>query len=136
MKDFRGRICFLRGFDAELAIRIYAAADFLVIPSRYEPCGLTDYIAQLFGALPVVHHVGGLVKVVDGETGFAYLDNNPENLAEVLQRSLTIFQDSDIIRQMQRSAVEKIQRFYTWEKVMKSYIRLYKQSRQVLSDRH
>jgi len=136
MKDFRGRICFLRGFDAELAIRIYAAADFFVIPSRYEPCGLTDYIAQLFGALPVVHHVGGLVKVVDGETGFAYLDNNPENLAEVLQRSLTIFQDSDIIRQMQRSAVEKIQRFYTWEKVMKSYIRLYKQSRQVLSDRH
>ncbi len=129
LKDLRGRICFLQGFHAELANRIYAAADFFVIPSRYEPCGLTDYIAQLFGALPVVHYVGGLVKVLDGETGFAYRDNSPENLAEVLELSAKTFHERGVIRHMQRRAVERIHRFYTWEKVMKSYIRLYKNIR-------
>jgi starch synthase len=129
MKAFRGRICFLRGFNPDLARRIYAASDFFVIPSRYEPCGLTDYIAQLFGALPVVHHVGGLVKVIDGETGFADRDNSPENLMEAMNRSLQTFEDREVIRCMQKKAVERIHRFYTWDKVMKSYIRLYKQSR-------
>ena len=71
-KDMAGRIAFLRGYSPAVANQVYAAGDFFVIPSRYEPCGLTDYIAQLFGNIPVVHHVGGLVKVVDGETGVAY----------------------------------------------------------------
>ncbi len=129
LKDLSGRICFLQGFHAELANRIYAAADFLVIPSRYEPCGLTDYIAQLFGALPVVHHVGGLVKVLDGETGFAYRENSPENLVEALELSAKAYRQRGIVRRMQRRAVARIHRLYTWEKVMKSYIRLYKNSR-------
>jgi starch synthase len=129
LKDLSGRICFLQGFHAELANRIYAAADFIVIPSRYEPCGLTDYIAQLFGALPVVHHVGGLVKVLDGETGFAYRENSPENLVEALELSAKAYRQRGIIRRMQRRAVARIHRLYTWEKVMKSYIRLYKNSR-------
>ena len=69
---FRGRVCFLRGFSPALANRIYAAGDFFVVPSRYEPCGLTDFIAQLLGNIPVVHHVGGLVKVKDNITGIVY----------------------------------------------------------------
>ncbi len=123
-----GRVCFLRGFDPGLANRVYAAGDFFIIPSRYEPCGLTDYIAQLFGNVPIVHHVGGLVKVVDGQTGFGYEDNSPENLTQTMQRALDAYRDKSSIRKMQMAAVERIDRFYNWNKVMKHYIVLYKKA--------
>jgi len=129
-KNIRGRVCFLRGFDSGLANRVYAAGDFLVIPSRYEPCGLTDFIAQLFGTLPIVHHVGGLVKVIDGQTGLAYSDNSPENLADTMDRALKLFDDAQQIRKMQYKAVSLIDNTYTWDQVMKNYVNLYKKSRQ------
>ncbi len=123
----RGRVCFLRGFDSGIANMVYAAGDFFVIPSRYEPCGLTDYIAQLFGNLPIVHHVGGLVKVVDGKTGFAYTENNPEILMETMVRAGEVYKNKKLMRQMQRDSVVKIERHHTWSQVMKSYSNLYKQ---------
>ena len=126
--DTRGRFCFIRGYDPHLANRIYAAGDFFLIPSRYEPCGLTDYIALLFGSLPVVHHVGGLVKVKDGKTGFAYQGNSPENLALTMQRAYETYSDKKIIRKMQRDGVLKIDREHTWKQVMKQYLLLYKES--------
>lgn len=122
----RGRVCFLQGFNSDLANQVYAAGDFFVIPSRYEPCGLTDYIAQLFGNLPIVHHVGGLVKVVDGETGFGYQGNSPENLLETMHRALQAYGDKRLMRKMQKNAVDRIDCFYTWNQVMKNYIVLYK----------
>lgn len=124
----RGRFCFIRGYDPLLANRIYAAGDFFLIPSRYEPCGLTDYIALLFGSLPVVHHVGGLVKVEDGKTGFAYQGNSPENLALTMQRAFETYSDRETIRRMQRDGVVNIDREHTWKQVMKQYILLYKES--------
>ncbi|MEJ2057079.1 MAG: glycogen/starch synthase, partial [Desulfofustis sp.] len=127
--DFRGRVCFLRAYDPKLANRVYAAGDFFVIPSRYEPCGLTDFIAQLFGNLPIVHRIGGLVKVIDNETGFTYAENSPEVLCDALERALTTFEDKARIRTMQRAAVEKIDKDHTWKQVMQSYIQLYKSSR-------
>ena len=124
------RVCFLRGFDPLLANSIYAAGDFFLIPSRYEPCGLTDYMAQLLGNLPIVHRVGGLVKVIDGETGFAYDENTPEALALVMGRALTTYADDPgAIRTMQMAAVERIARLHTWEKVMDDYLLLYRQAR-------
>ncbi|MEE4166098.1 MAG: glycogen/starch synthase, partial [Desulfocapsaceae bacterium] len=128
-----GRICFLKGFDSGLANKVYAAGDFFIIPSRYEPCGLTDYIAQLFGNLPIVHHVGGLVKVVDAETGFVYHDNSPENLCRVMHRAAGVYRDKKLMRTMQKAAVETIDHYYTWNKVMKHYIVLYKKALSELS---
>lgn len=126
---YQGRICFLPTYNPQLANQIYAAGDFFVIPSRYEPCGLTDYIAQLFGNLPIVHHIGGLVKVVDGVTGFAYEENSPETLAQAMHRALEIFQDGQRIREMQVAALEKISKEHTWKQVMHDYVQLYKTSR-------
>ena len=123
-----GRVCFLKGFNSRLANKVYAAGDFFIIPSRYEPCGLTDYIAQLFGSLPIVHHVGGLVKVVDGETGIGYRDNSPENLSEAMLRAARLYRDKTLIRRMQRAAVRKIDQQYTWNEVMKKYVALYKKA--------
>ncbi len=128
-KNFSGRICFLRGFDSALANRVYAAGDFLLIPSRYEPCGLTDYIAQLFGNLPIVHHVGGLVKVLDGKTGFAYKENSTDGLIAAIARAVKSYGTPDEVRAMQRRAALQIQKKHTWSKVMKHYLELYKKAK-------
>jgi starch synthase len=127
-KTAGGRICFLKGYDPELANRIYAAGDFFLIPSLYEPCGLTDYIAQLLGNLPVVHHVGGLVKVLDGKTGFAYKEHSPVALAEAMERALAVYGNQARLARMQQAAVERILSHHTWQRVMDDYCRLYRQA--------
>jgi starch synthase len=127
-EQLHGRICFLRGFGSSLANRIYAAGDFFVVPSKYEPCGLTDFIAQLFGNIPVVRHVGGLVKVKDGVTGIAYQGDSPDDLLEALVRALAVYVDLPLKRKIQLQAVEEIARKYTWTKVMKKYLELYRQA--------
>lgn len=125
----QGRVCFLKGYDPFLVNKVYAAGDFFLIPSRYEPCGLTDYIAQLLGNLPIVHRVGGLVKVIDGQTGFSYSDNTATALATTMSRALMLYrQDSDRIRAMQMAAGKRIIDHHTWEKVMADYLLLYQRA--------
>ena len=123
---FRGRVCFLKGYSSDLARKIYSAGDFFVIPSRYEPCGLTDFIAQLYGNVPIVHHVGGLVKVRDEYSGLAYLDNSTPGLLTALERGLKLFSDKKKMRKIQVQAITEIEDKYTWSKVMKRYVELYK----------
>ena len=125
----QGRVCFFKGFNPLLANQVYAAGDFFLIPSRYEPCGLTDFIAQLLGNLPIVHRVGGLVKVIDGQTGFSYSENTSTALATAMSRALTLYrQDPDKIRTMQMAAVERIAHYHTWERVKEAYFLLYQQA--------
>ncbi|OGQ98554.1 MAG: glycogen synthase [Deltaproteobacteria bacterium RIFOXYD12_FULL_55_16] len=125
----QGRICLLRGYDQQLANRIYAAGDFFLIPSRYEPCGLTDYIAQLFGNLPIVHHIGGLVKVQDGETGFSYPEHKSAALMGAMQTALQTFRSNPKkIQAMQQAAVRMIYDTYTWDKVLAHYLSLYREA--------
>jgi starch synthase len=129
-EENRGRVCILKGFNPALANRIYAAGDFFLIPSRYEPCGLTDFIAQLFGNLPIVHHVGGLVKVLDGETGFSYIPHTPAALSEAMQRAMALYQEYPArIRKMQRQAAKRIHERHTWQMVMKQYLQLYNEAK-------
>ncbi len=124
--EFRGRVCILGGYDTILANKIYAAGDFFVIPSQYEPCGLTDFMAQLFGNIPIVHAVGGLVKIKDGETGFSYDEQTVEALSEAIKRALQLyFEDPSAIRTMQRDAVQLINDRYTWKTVSEEYLQLY-----------
>ena len=128
--DERCRVCYLKGYDPLLANRIYAAGDFFLIPSLYEPCGLTDYIAQLMGNLPIVHLVGGLVKVQDGKTGFGYAEHSAMALASTMERAMSIFaHDRKRIRSMQRTAVERIYTHHTWKQAMAGYLDLYGQAR-------
>lgn len=130
----RGRVCVLQGYDAKVANLVYAAGDFFLIPSQYEPCGLTDYMAQLFGNLPIVHHVGGLIKVVDGVTGFAYKEHNSAALMGAMQRALRVFRTApEKILDMQHSAVQHIYTHYTWDAVLAKYLDLYARARQRLN---
>ncbi len=127
----RGRVCVLMGYDPLTARRIFAAGDFFLIPSQYEPCGLTDYQAQLFANLPIVHAVGGLVKVVDGETGFSYPGSRAATLGDAMRRAIVLYRhEPEVIAQMQRRALEVIKERYTWDRVVERYMTLYKQLRQ------
>lgn len=127
---YQGRVCLLRGFDSRLANWVYAVGDFFLVPSRYEPCGLTDFIAQLFGNLPIVHHVGGLVKVVDGETGFAFHEHSGPALMAAMQRAFAVYRVSrSAIVAMQQKALTLIQGQYTWDTVKERYLDLYHTAR-------
>jgi starch synthase len=121
-----GRICFLKGYDPQLANQIYAAGDFFLIPSLYEPCGLTDYIAQLLGNLPIVHRVGGLVKVMHGQTGFSYQEHSAAALCQTMQQALNQYRnDPEGVRIMQQTAVQRIHSRHSWQRVMEEYLELY-----------
>lgn len=120
--------CFLKGYSPSLANRIFAAGDFFIIPSRYEPCGLTDYIAQLFGNIPVVNRVGGLVKVTDNETGITYR-GGAEALVDAMKKAIALYQDPARKREIQKNAMLRIQSKYTWKTVMGRYQDLYKKAR-------
>lgn len=133
--SYQGRVCLLRGFDPLLANRIYAAGDFFLVPSKYEPCGLTDYIAQLFGNLPIVHQIGGLVKVVDGVTGLAYREHNSAALMGTMLKAIDLFRkEKEKMFEMRKSAVSEIARNYTWDKVVKRYLKLYRQAMKMASE--
>jgi len=125
-KENERRLCLLIGYDQLLANKLYAAGDFFLIPSKYEPCGLTDYIAQLAGNLPVVHLVGGLVKVEDGTSGFAFTEYTAEALVAAMQRALEVFRESpEQILHMQKVAVKMIREKFTWDQVVLHYLELY-----------
>ncbi|MEZ0328497.1 MAG: glycogen/starch synthase [Dissulfuribacterales bacterium] len=120
--EYAGRMAVCLGFDQALANLVYAAGDFFLIPSSYEPCGLTDFMAQLMGNLPIVRATGGLVKVLDGVTGFSYAEHTPDALLEAVHRALHVFRtDRAGLVKMQKHAVRHIYDHYTWEKVAEEY---------------
>ena len=128
-KENNGRICLLIGYDPLLANRIYAAGDFFLIPSKYEPCGLTDYIAQLAGNLPIVHHVGGLVKVEDGVTGFAFKEYSADALMAVILHAKSVFKKSpEKILALQKAAANQVREKYSWDRVVQGYLKLYEKA--------
>jgi starch synthase len=122
-----GRVFFLSRFDPSLAKLIYAASDVMLIPSAFEPCGLTDFHAQLMGTIPLVHRVGGLVKVKDGITGFTYDLQTPSALAKAIRRCLGLFRtDAPLVERIRKKAFEEIFELHTWDKVAREgYIPLY-----------
>lgn len=128
-EEFPGRVVVIQGFSDSLAARIYAAGDFLLVPSRYEPCGLIDMIAQLNGNLPIVNQVGGLSKVIDGVTGLGYFATtdreNLRGLASAMRRALALAAKPDAVRLMQRAADREAREKYNWTATLNRYARLY-----------
>jgi starch synthase len=123
----RGRFRFMPRYDPALAALIYGASDFFMIPSAFEPCGLTDFIAQLLGSIPVVHRVGGLHKVREGETGFSYDEHTPAALAAAVDRTTRFFHEEPaMLERIRRLAFAEIFSLHTWDRVLAdSYRPLY-----------
>ncbi len=125
--ETRGKLCFAARYDPALAKLIYAASDFFLVPSVYEPCGLTDFISQILGSIPIVHRVGGLVKVRDGETGFSYDEQSASALSAVLTRTARLFvSQPGVLDGIRRRAFAEIFSDHTWDRVLEEgYLPLY-----------
>jgi starch synthase len=91
---FREHIAVHVGFDVARARRIYAGGDLFLMPSRFEPCGIGQLYAMRYGALPVVHAVGGLRDTVaDGVTGFTFAFADLLGLRWGVERALATYRD-------------------------------------------
>jgi starch synthase len=89
-----GAVALHVGYDESRAHRLIAGADMILVPSRFEPCGLTQLYGLRYGTVPVVRRVGGLADTVaDGETGFAFGEATPFALQAALERALAAFAD-------------------------------------------
>jgi starch synthase len=90
----RDNIGLLIGFNEPTAPRIVAGSDFTLMPSRFEPCGLTQMQAQRYGALPIAHATGGLADTInDGTTGFSFSTSSPDGLMEACHRAFDAYGD-------------------------------------------
>jgi len=97
-KDFPDNVVSVIAYNEALAHRIYAASDFILMPSRFEPCGLNQMYAMRYGTVPVVRHTGGLIDTVpdignDGN-GISFLRASEEDIIYSLGRIRELYGDA------------------------------------------
>jgi starch synthase len=123
-RSHRDNIGLLVGYNEPMARRIVAASDFCLMPSRFEPCGLTQMQAQRYGSLPIAHATGGLADTIDdGETGFLFSDLTGEGLFSACQRAFDAFDDADVLGEMRQAAMA---RSFHWSGAAAEYEALYR----------
>ncbi|MEX1082139.1 MAG: glycogen synthase GlgA [Halofilum sp. (in: g-proteobacteria)] len=120
------------GFDEGFAHRLYAGADMLIVPSHFEPCGLSQLNAMRYGTIPVVHRTGGLAETVvdasetaraDGSaTGFQFDELTPEAVVAALARAYALFGEPERWRDLMVSAMR---RDSSWSRSARAYGALY-----------
>ena len=119
-------------FSDELSHQIYGACDSILVPSRFEPCGLTQLMALRYGALPIVRETGGLKDTVipynefEGTgTGFSFANYDARDLLNTINYSKKVFfEDKDAWTEMQKRAM---QQDYSWIASAKIYEKLYEE---------
>jgi starch synthase len=128
------RDCHLEiGFDEGLAHLIYAGADMVVVPSLFEPCGLTQMIALRYGTVPIVRSVGGLKdtvfdwdysdKPVEERNGFAFYHPDYAGIESAMSRALGLWAHSrSLFRQLQQNGMRCD---YSWNKPAQHYLNIY-----------
>jgi starch synthase len=131
-QSYAGHVGVELGYDEQLSHLIIAGADVVLVPSRYEPCGLTQLYALRYGALPLVRRVGGLadtvvdataVSLADGSaTGFAFDEESVPALEAVMARAADLYRQQVLWRQMMRQAMT---RDFSWDAAARQYLMLY-----------
>jgi len=135
-RAYGGRVAAVLGYDEALAHQIFGGADVVLLPSRFEPCGLTQLYALRYGALPLVRRVGGLadtvvdataVTLADGTaTGFAFDEETPAALLAAVNRASGLMREPRIWRRMMRQAMT---RDFSWDAAARQYLSLYQAMR-------
>ncbi|MDP5100764.1 MAG: glycogen synthase [Nonlabens sp.] len=114
------------GYDESLSRKMYAGADFLLMPSRVEPCGLNQLYSLRYGTIPIVSNVGGLkdtvIDVDNNGYGFVIQEISVTAIVEVVQRAAVVYEDSAWL-QKNRKYIMKLD--YSWEHAASQYITLY-----------
>ncbi len=122
-QEFPDRIYLQTNYDAVLSRKIYAGADILLMPSRYEPCGISQLIAMRYGCVPLVRATGGLHDTVtDGETGFVFVNAKVAELVEAMKRACRVYENREAWTQFQQNGM--LQDF-SWKRSALAYVQLY-----------
>ena len=130
MQDkYPGRLVACQGFVPELSRKIYAGSDIFLMPSRSEPCGLSQMIALRYGSIPVVRETGGLKDSIqdsgDGNgNGFTFQNYNSGDMVYAVQRALTGYENKEGWSILVERALKSDN---SWGRSANEYIRLYKQ---------
>lgn len=124
---YEGQVAAYIGYHEELAHRIYAGADFLVMPSRVEPCGLNQLYAMRYGTLPVVRATGGLKDTVidlhhaDGY-GITFNDAAPDDVVHAVERALALYEQKPLLQELRKKMMELD---FSWDQSAAAYLALY-----------
>ncbi|MEK7158547.1 MAG: glycogen synthase [Patescibacteria group bacterium] len=131
-KQFPNHIRLCPDFDEALARNIYAASDFFLMPSKFEPCGLGQMIAMRYGAIPIVRATGGLVNTVCNAprrstiphegTGMVFHQSTPPSLTRALRRAFSLTGDPALLRELIQWNMKKD---FSWERSAQHYRKLY-----------
>lgn len=106
--------------------QLLAGADALLMPSLYEPCGLTQIRAMRYGTLPVARRVGGIADTVDDQvTGFLFDDYHPTALARAVRRAVDLYADTEAWMSHVRAAMS---RDFSWERSARRYFAAYRRA--------
>jgi len=133
---FPGTVDVVVGFEEGLAHLVQAAADITVVPSLFEPCGLTQLYAQRYGSIPVVRATGGLVDTVvdatpetirDGSaTGFVFKGFDAAGLEQALGRALAAYDDKPVWKRLVGNAMRQD---WSWQASGREYVQLFERTR-------
>ena len=127
---WRGRASIRLRFDPPYSRRIFAGADAVLIPSRYEPCGLTQMIAMRYGAVPVARRTGGLADTItdagepDG-TGILFDGYDSASVLHALERAVRVYAERDEWRELQRRGMKTD---FSWGRSASEYEALYREA--------
>jgi starch synthase len=129
LKNFYPQQCnVFIGYDEALAHLIYAGSDFLLMPSRVEPCGLNQLYALRYGTLPIVRNTGGLRDTVidfgdEGGYGIRFNNASVADICHSVRRAVGLFQNTEHLRFLQKLMMALD---FSWDRSAKEYINLYK----------
>lgn len=123
------KFCYCAGFVPELARKIYVGADLFLMPSKSEPCGLSQMVACRYGTVPIVRETGGLKDSIqdcgDGKgNGFTFKTYNADDMFYAIQRGLDAYRDKELWPVLVKRAMECD---FSWGRSANEYIRLYRQ---------
>jgi starch synthase len=111
-------------YDEVLPRLIFAGTDFLLHPSKFEPCGIVQMEAMAYGSIPIVREVGGLADtVVDEEDGFTFKEYKSSSLLLTMARAIEVFKHKEIINRIRTKCMEQD---YSWVVSAEKYLRNYK----------
>ena len=119
---------FFQAYDEDLSHQAYLASDFLLMPSRFEPCGLNQFIAMNFGSVAVVHEVGGLKDSVHEEKalcgqGITYIEQNKKEFLYAIERALNLYDEK---KKMQKIIDFNLACDFSFDNSAKKYFKIYK----------
>ena len=123
-REYPGNVCIYIGYSGERAHLIYSGADFFLMPSLFEPCGIGQMIAERYGTLPVARAVGGLCDTIDdGKTGFLFKDYDDGGLRYGVMKAEEAYLDKKRLLCLRRAAMKQD---HSWKKAAAMYQKIYR----------